>query len=62
LSLARAGGLADEPWGELLAATLMSALTGFVSVKWLLRYVATHNFNVFAGYRIALGVVLLAFL
>jgi len=54
--------LADEPWGELLAATLMSALTGFVSVKWLLRYVATHNFNVFAGYRIALGVVLLAFL
>jgi len=62
LSLARAGVLADEPWGELLAATLMSALTGFVSVKWLLRYVATHNFNVFAGYRIALGVVLLAFL
>jgi undecaprenyl-diphosphatase len=29
-------------------------------VKWLLRYVQTHRFTVFAWYRIALGGALLA--
>jgi undecaprenyl-diphosphatase len=62
LSLYKSGGLHAENGAELAAATLVSAITGFISVKWLLRYVSTHNFNIFAWYRIALGVALLALL
>ena len=31
-------------------------------MKWLLRYIQTHRFTIFAWYRIALGVALLAWL
>jgi undecaprenyl-diphosphatase len=31
----------------------------FIAVKWLLRYVQSHRFTVFAWYRIALGAALL---
>ncbi|WP_428310939.1 undecaprenyl-diphosphate phosphatase [Hydrocarboniphaga sp.] len=62
LSLFKSGELHAENGAELAVATLVSAITGFISVKWLLRYVSTHNFNVFAWYRIALGLLLLALL
>ena len=32
----------------------------FIAVKWLLRYMQSHRFTVFAVYRIVLGVALLA--
>jgi undecaprenyl-diphosphatase len=31
----------------------------FIAVKWLLRYVQSHRFTIFAWYRIALGSTLL---
>jgi len=31
----------------------------FAAVKWLLRYIQTHRFTVFAWYRIAAGLLLL---
>jgi undecaprenyl-diphosphatase len=31
----------------------------FIAVKWLLQYIQTHRFTVFAWYRIALGILLL---
>lgn len=52
--------LAQENWSELGVAFAVSALTGFVSVVWLIRYITTHNFVPFAWYRIALGLGLLA--
>ncbi len=36
-----------------------SFLSAWVCVRWLLRYVATHNFIPFAWYRIAFGIVVL---
>lgn len=51
-----------EPWMELYVAFAVAAITGFAAVKWLLHYVASHSFNAFAWYRIALGGVLLAVL
>ncbi|MBC7698809.1 undecaprenyl-diphosphate phosphatase [Aquabacterium sp.] len=36
-----------------------SFLSAWVCVRWLLRYVATHNFVPFAWYRIAFGIVVL---
>jgi undecaprenyl-diphosphatase len=29
-------------------------------VRWLLRYIATHDFSAFAWYRIAFGAIVLA--
>ena len=49
---------ADVPvFGVGLAAAFISA---FVCVRWLIRYIATHDFTVFAWYRIVFGVVVLA--
>jgi len=55
----RAGSVTEE-WGQLALATGVSAVTAFVSVRWLLRYIETHTFVIFGWYRIALGLALLA--
>ena len=39
---------------------VVSAIVAFIAVKWLLRYIQTHRFTVFAWYRIVVGGVLLA--
>ena len=39
---------------------LVSFLSAWVCVRWLLRFIATHSFEVFAWYRIAFGLVVLA--
>jgi undecaprenyl-diphosphatase len=46
-------------WGLLALGTVVSAVTAFVVVRWLLRWVQTHDFVVFGWYRIALGLVML---
>jgi len=53
------GGGAAEDWNALLVAFTASAITAFVAVKWLLRYIQTHRFTVFAVYRFVLGAALL---
>jgi len=53
---------AQENWGMLLLATAVSAVTSFIAVKWLLRYVQTHTFNLFGWYRVALAIVILLLL
>ncbi|MCI0539197.1 MAG: undecaprenyl-diphosphate phosphatase [Verrucomicrobiales bacterium] len=49
------------PWSMILLGSATAAVTAFVVVKWLLRFVQTHTFVGFAWYRIALGILLLAF-
>ena len=61
LDVAKEGGLAGEDWGSLSIAFVASAFTAFAAVKWLLRYIQTHTFTVFAVYRLLLGVALLVF-
>jgi undecaprenyl-diphosphatase len=51
---------AHEDWSGLVLGFAVSAVVAFVVVKWLLRYVQSHRFTVFAWYRIVLGVALLA--
>jgi undecaprenyl-diphosphatase len=31
-----------------------------ICVRWLLRFIASHNFKIFAWHRIVLGVIILA--
>jgi undecaprenyl-diphosphatase len=52
---------AGEHWGVLLLGTAVAALTAFAVVKWLLRFIQTHTFEVFGWYRIALGALILVF-
>ncbi len=48
-----------ENWGLVFLATVIAAVVSFVAVKWLLRYIQTHTFNVFGWYRIALAIAIL---
>ena len=40
--------------------TISAFISAFFCVRWLLRYISTHDFTVFAWYRIAFGLVVLA--
>jgi undecaprenyl-diphosphatase len=39
--------------------TVAAFVSAFVCVRWLLRYISTHDFSVFAWYRIAFGILVL---
>ena len=52
-------GEAHEDWSALAIAFVVSLVTAFVAVKWLLGYIRTHRFTAFAVYRIVLGIALL---
>ena len=59
LDVYKAGGLQGEDWTGLAIAFVAAAVTAFVAVKWLLRYIQSHRFTAFAVYRMALGAALL---
>jgi undecaprenyl-diphosphatase len=59
LDVMKNGGAANEDWTALGVAFVVSTITAFIAVKWLLRYIQTHRFTPFAIYRIVLGVGLL---
>ena len=47
-------------WQMLLLGTLVSAVTAFLAVKWLLGYLQKNSFMVFGWYRIGIGIAVLA--
>ena len=47
----------DAIW--LALSFVVSFLVAWASIRWLLRFVSTHSFRIFAWYRIALGLVIL---
>lgn len=55
-------GAPSEHWAALGIAFVVSTLTAFVVVKWLLSYIKSHRYTLFAWYRIALGLVLFGLL
>jgi undecaprenyl-diphosphatase len=56
------GGAGSENWTDLGIAFVVSTITAFVAVKWLLGYIRSHRFTAFAIYRIVAGVALLVYL
>jgi undecaprenyl-diphosphatase len=56
---ARHAGPITENWNDLAIGFVVSGIVAFIAVKWLLRYVQSHRFTVFAWYRIVLGAALL---
>jgi len=55
----------DHQWleprdaGWLAFSFVISFFVAWVSIRWLLRYVSTHSFGIFAWYRLGIGVILL---
>ncbi|MGH7398889.1 MAG: undecaprenyl-diphosphate phosphatase [Candidatus Rokuibacteriota bacterium] len=47
-------------WGLVALGTVVSAVTAFATVRWLLRWIQTHSFVPFGWYRMALGLFMLA--
>jgi len=52
----------DVGLAPVLVGTFVSFVVGYASVAWLLRFVAKHSIEIFAFYRILLGVVILILL
>lgn len=49
-------------WGMVLWGTFIAAITAFIAVKWLLKFITSHTFVGFGWYRIALGAFILIIL
>jgi len=50
-------GLAGVPVTLMLAGLITSAVVGYLTVKYFIRYLAAHSLDVFAYYRLALAAV-----
>ena len=48
-----------EHLAPLAVGLVVSFVSAFIVIRWLVRYVATHDFRPFAWYRIAFGVIVL---
>ena len=48
-----------DQWAILATGTIVSFIVAIISIKWLLKFVQTHDFKPFGWYRIALGIVVL---
>src|SRR3954468_24354836 len=48
-----------EHLAPLAVGMIVSFVSAFVVIRWLIRYVATHDFKPFAWYRIAFGLLVL---
>lgn len=46
--------------GAFAVGLVVSFVSAFLCIRWLLRYIVRHDFTIFAWYRIAFGVVVLA--
>jgi undecaprenyl-diphosphatase len=52
--------LAGGDWGTIAVGFLMAFLSALGAVRLLVRYISRHDFTVFAWYRIAFGLAVLA--
>ena len=51
--------LTADDAGMWTVGLMVSFVSAFLVIRWLIRYVATHDFRPFAWYRIAFGIVVL---
>ena len=58
--LRKIGGEGGTSWGPTIVATVVAFAVGYAAIAWLLRWLSSHSMFVFAVYRVALGVLVLA--
>lgn len=61
LSALRDGSAAEVNWSMFWLGTAVSAVSAFLVVRWLIRFVQSHTFNGFAWYRLVMGAALLVY-
>jgi undecaprenyl-diphosphatase len=49
-------------WVNTITATVVSFVVAYMSVRWLLRYIARHSYTAFIIYRVTLGTLLMVLL
>lgn len=54
----REGGITNE----IMSGVVASAVSGWLAISILMRYVSRHSYGIFAFYRVALGITVLAIL
>ena len=54
--------LPQSSYASLAVATIVSGIVGFASIYFLLRYLRTHSTGIFIGYRLVVGLAILALL
>jgi undecaprenyl-diphosphatase len=52
--------LSWDDLGMWVVGFISAFASAFLCVRWLLRYISTHDFTIFAWYRIAFGIIVLA--
>jgi len=52
--------LSTDDIGLFGIGTVSAFISAFITIRWLIRYVATHDFRIFAWYRIVFGLIILA--
>ena len=61
IKLIKFGGFASGELAILLVGMVVSFLVSVWAIKFLMRYIKTHDFKVFGWYRIALGIIVLGY-
>lgn len=51
--------LSIDDLGFFAVGFVTAFISAFICVRWLLRYITTHDFTIFAWYRIAFGLIVL---
>lgn len=46
-------------WGPTILATVVSFVVGYAAIAWLLKFIASNNFDIFVYYRLALGATII---
>lgn len=62
LELPKALRSVNTSWSAVGVATLVSAVSGYLAIAFLLKFLQRHTTFAFVGYRIALGLMLIALL
>ncbi|MDP1652570.1 MAG: undecaprenyl-diphosphate phosphatase [Rhodocyclaceae bacterium] len=52
--------LAWDDLGLWVVGFVSAFVSAFLCIRWLLRYISSHDFTIFAWYRIAFGIVVIA--
>jgi undecaprenyl-diphosphatase len=52
--------LSTDDLGMWSVGFVASFISAFLCVRWLLRFISTHDFTIFAWYRIAFGIIVIA--
>jgi undecaprenyl-diphosphatase len=56
------GQLGFYGFGNLAVATIVAAVSGYLSIAWLLKFLSRHSTMLFVWYRFALGFLLVVLL